>query len=160
MKTRKHALIPLIFLAGSVLAAASDRDRFVGTWKLVSISDSRANYQKEWLQFGSHPKGYIMYDRTGHMCVQIIDPDRPKWKSAEPNTVPSADELNTAAAGYAAYCGRYDVNEKQKYVVHHVELELVPNSVGEDRRRGYRLYRDRLDLTPEPGRTLTWEKIK
>jgi len=160
MKIEKNILLWIVVALCSLPSAASDRDRFAGTWKLVSIADTRPARETQWAKFGARPQGYIMYDRTGHMCVQIMDPDRRKWKTIDPAYVPSSDELNATVAGYAAYCGRYDVNEKEKFVVHHVELELVPNSVGEDRKRQYRFHGDRLDLTPAPGLTLTWEKLK
>ena len=111
MNTRKLALASLLVAALVLPSAASDRDRFVGTWKLISIVNTVPGHEKDRIQFGQHPVGYIMYDRTGHMCVQIMDPDRPKWAHAESSTMPTQDELTSASAGYAAYCGHFDVHE-------------------------------------------------
>ena len=139
---------------------AADRDKFIGTWKLVAIEDHRPDRTTSRMQLGPHPIGYIMYDRIGHMCVQILDPDRPKWAGGESTYRPTEEELRSTEEGFVAYCGRFEVNEKEKFVVHHVELEFVPNEIGADRKRQYRFAGNRLELSPSPEMKLIWERVK
>ena len=58
--------------------------RFVGMWRLVSITTSgQVNPDR-----GPHPTGFIVYDRSGNMAVQIMpDRNRPRGKG-------SADRLH------------------------------------------------------------------
>ena len=153
-------VIALVTCLMTLPSLAADRDKFIGTWKLVSIEDHSPDRATSRFQFGPHPIGYIMYDRSEHMCVQIVDPDRAKWVSAEETYRPTESELRSAADGSVAYCGRYEVNQKEKFVVHHVELEFVPNEIGADRKRQYRFSGNRLELSPTPDLKLTWERVE
>ena len=154
------AALGLLTCLVALPSLAADRDKFIGTWKLVSIEDHRPDRATSRMQLGPHPIGYIMYDRSGHMCVQILDPDRPKWASGESNYHPTEAELRSTEDGLVAYCGRFEVNQKEKFVVHHVELELVPNEIGADRKRQYRFTGNRLELSPSPDMKLTWERVR
>jgi len=114
-----------------------------------------------------------MYDYTGHVAVQIMRrPDRPKFKSGVP-TQGTPEELKAAFEGYSAYHGTYEVNEREGFVIHHVEGSLFPNEVGKDKIRFYELLsNDRIALIAtsivggktEPksplARRLTWERVR
>ncbi|MSQ15053.1 MAG: hypothetical protein EXR50_04220 [Dehalococcoidia bacterium] len=52
--------------------------RFIGMWRLVSITGTTAEVQANR---GPHPTGVIYYDGTGHMAVQIM-PDRARPRYA------------------------------------------------------------------------------
>ena len=115
---------------------------------------------------GPHPAGYIFYDSTGHMGVQIMNPDRPVWKTQEQ---PTRDEALTSIAGYDAYSGTYDVHVAEGFVVHHTEISLDPSGVGRDRKRKFELRGNQLRLTPPPFKTtsgitvdetLVWERVQ
>lgn len=144
-------------------AAAS----FVGLWKLVRIEvrhpDGSITTDPD---LGPRPVGYIYYDSTGHMGVQIMNPDRPKWKSDDQ---PTPDEARVAVAGFDAYSGTYDVHEREGYVVHHTEVSLDPSGVGRERNRKFEMSGNQLRLTPPPFRTiegtmvdetLVWERVR
>jgi hypothetical protein len=97
------------------------------------------------------------------MCAVLTDPSRARWKSEES---PTEAELRSTFEHFVAYCGRYEVNEEQGFVVHHVDIDLVPNSVGTDLKRHVSLEGNRLKLRPmEPlakgvvEYTLTWERV-
>jgi Lipocalin-like domain len=110
---------------------------FVGLWKLVRIEvrqpDGRITTDPD---LGPHAAGHIFYDATGHMGVQLMNPDRPKWKSDDQ---PTHDEALASVAGFEAYSRTYEVHESEAYVVHHTELSLDPNGVGRDRKRKFEL---------------------
>jgi|SRR5882672_470514 len=141
--------------------------KFIGLWKLVRIEvrqpDGSITPDPD---LGPHAVGYIYYDSTGHMGVQLMNPDRPKWKSDD---VPTQEEAMTSITGFEAYSGTYDVHEKEGYVVHHPQLSLDPNKVGRDRKRKFELSFDQLRLTPPPFKTvsgvmveetLVWERVR
>jgi hypothetical protein len=145
------------------LTAAS----LVGLWRLVRIEvrqpDGSITADPD---LGPHPVGYIFYDSSGHMGVQIMNPDRPRWKS---DNEPSPDEAKLSIAGYDAYSGTYEVHPKEGYVVHHSEISLDPNGVGEDRKRKFEMSGNQLRLTPPPFKTvngvlvdetLIWERVR
>lgn len=87
----------------------------------------------------------------------------PAWKTPG---APQDAEVRAAFDGFVAYCGTYEVNEKEQYVVHHVDLDKAPHIVGTDRRRSFVFSGNRLSLTlPSPPRegatqsTLVWERV-
>lgn len=124
--------------------------RFIGTWRLVSIEGGPANPNR-----GGRPTGYIYYDTTGHMAVQIMpDRARPKYTGA-----PTPEQAKETLMGYTAYFGTFTVDEQKQTVTHHREGTLTPGVV--DFVRKYELSGNRLTLTPvDSGTHLTWELVK
>ncbi len=154
------AIVPVGFLHAQ--ASESMDARFVGTWRLLSWENQ--------LDDGSITRdqrtvGYIMYSESGHMCWASMDPSRPEW--ADGNS-PTSEEAISAVMGFAAYCARVEVNAKEGYVVHHVEVERVPNAVGIMRKRIFEFVDpDRLVMRMEPdslppqvvGLELTFQRV-
>ena len=132
---------------------AASASPFVGTWRLVSFTGTD--------RVGAHPKGLIYYDNTGHMAAQIApDRIRPSWPA---NAQPSPEQARDAVAGYAAYFGTYEVDERAKTVTHHREGAL--NMFAVDLVRTYEFSGDgRLVLTPlekeNAGTRLVWERVR
>ncbi len=169
----KGSMKPLVLLATLILggeawpAPAQSTEgvagRLVGTWRLVSSSQRMADGTvRPDPQTGPRGTGYIMYSETGRMCAVLANPDRPRWKS---ETAPLEAEVRAAFGGLVAYCGSYEVNEAQGYVVHHIEMDIVPNLTGTDRKRYVALVGGRLVLRPTPlpagvqEWTVEWERV-
>jgi hypothetical protein len=139
--------------------------QFVGTWRLVSSIEILPDGTQRPYGFGPHAQGYLMYDATGHVCAQVIDPDRPKW--VDPDH-PTPQEFKTAFDGFGGYCGTFTVDEKSHTAAHIPEVSLDPNLVGQSKPRTYRFEGDKLiysgteKLEPsgESHWTMTWEKAK
>jgi uncharacterized protein (TIGR02145 family) len=152
-------------VAGVGEASAQDlAKRLVGAWRLVSteqrLSDGTSRPSP---LYGPNGVGYLMYSESGRMCAVLMDPSRARWKLED---APTEAELRSSLEHFVAYCGRYDVDERDKSVVHHVEMDLVPNALGIERKRYASLEGNRLELRPaEPmGKdvveyTLTWERV-
>jgi len=150
----------LALLAGVLAApthdvrAQSAETRFVGTWRLVSIQGDSAGTQNR----GPRPTGYIYYDDSGHMGVQI-QPDRKRasWRAR----TPTAEEALDAARGYVAYFGTWRVDGKAGTITHHREGALNLDVVDYVRRYTFD-GEDRLTLAPvdRPGLALLWERVK
>ena len=136
-------------LASTTLAAQpvhTLRDQLVGTWRLVSATQVLADgSSRPDPRPGPRGVGYIMYGATGHMCVVLANPDRPAWEVA---ASPSDREVRTALDGLVAYCGTYNTNEQEHYVVHHVEADSEPPIMGTDRKRFVTITGKQLVLRP------------
>jgi hypothetical protein len=180
-------LILLPVLAGTVFAAACVRgssacpgsgdpaavgDRavaggaaaLVGAWRLVSIVDSLPDgTTASWM--GEHSQGLLVYDATGHVAAQVMNPARPRF--AGHGATASDSAVRAAYDTYYAYFGRYTVFPDSQLVVHHIEGSLRPAEVGVHYRRPYELAGDRLRLRTRPQangvryhRWLTWERTR
>jgi hypothetical protein len=108
---------------------------------------------------------YLIYVDGGHMCYVGMDPSRPSWKS---ETVPTPEEAVVGLAGLGAYCSTVDIHPNEGFVVHHIEIEKVPNLVGRDRKRWFvfetadrlRLRIDTSELSqPVVDDELVWERV-
>ncbi len=56
---------------------SASEGKLVGTWRLISrvVRSEDGTAVQEGL--GTTPKGYLIYDLSGHMAVQLLRPDRP-----------------------------------------------------------------------------------
>jgi len=162
-------VLVLTFTACALFAKdskASLRQELVGAWKLVSIQaqypDGRLDSDPD---LGPRAAGYLIYDSGGHMCLQLMNPDRFDWRNP-PNATPA--EAKAAIDGYDAYCGSYEVEESEGVVIHHRELALVPNEARTSVERHVAFQGNHLviklfekDRRGQPLKyTLTWERLK
>lgn len=166
----------VLLLFGLAICAASAfsqteseiRERLVGTWKLVSTEETlKDGTTRPFQAFGPNGKGFLMYQPDGHMCANLVNPDRPKW--ADPaHTTP--EEKTAAADGTFAYCGRYEIDAQKRWIVHLPEVATDPGFVGSRQIRPYRLEGDRLIFSDveknekaDPSVAswrIVWEKVK
>lgn len=162
----------LALLFGFILCAAAgfgqtDLDitnQIVGTWRLVSTAEIMKNgTTRPFPSFGPRAKGFLIYQRDGYMCAQLMNPDRPRF--ADP-AHPTPQEKGSAADGAFAYCGRYEIDIKHGQIVHLPETATDPAYVGSRQIRPFRLEGGRLifsDLEkndPSVERwKIVWEKV-
>lgn len=159
-------LAPLAVLATVHVSTtrAQTRNPLIGTWSLVStIVTLPDGTTRPDSQVGPTPKGYMIYGDANRMCAQFTNPARPPWRSA---TEPTLEELRSTIDFMGAYCARYEVNVAERYVLHHVEIDRVPNFSNQVRRRNFRFDGpDRLVLTAVPppdgmaALTITWQRV-
>ena len=149
------------------------REQLVGSWSLTSRVSTLAN--GEVLPdrgLAATPKGLLIYDRTGHMAAQLSRQGRTVEMIAEECNeaakIRGTNDTVQTVLGYDAYFGTFTVNEKEGFVVHHVESALFPGDVGKDIKRNFTISGDKLtikfntttaDGTPVT-RTLVWERMK
>jgi hypothetical protein len=138
---------------------------FVGAWRLVSYSASGTGGETVY-PMGPNARGRLIYEGGGRMAVQIGDPDRSAFTTADPGAAADG-EVRAAFHGYLAYFGTYTVEPDRGVVVHHLEMCLNPNWIGVDQVRYFDLQGDRLTLVTPPmagggGKlvaTLIWERL-
>ena len=141
------------------------RERLIGTWRLVSAGTFRSDGKFEpYPEYGPNPIGYLIYDTTGHMCVSLANPNHPHWANPEKPT--DVEKLRSYDV-FFAYCGSYEVREKESRVIHRPEVGSWPHYIGTDQSRNFRLEGNRLILseeeTPPSGERrryqITWERV-
>jgi Lipocalin-like domain len=122
----------------SVAFAAGLAEKLVGTWRIVRFTDTDTRGKVTYL-FGENPKGYIVYDPTGHLSVQLMRmPSQPPFAAGDDDKGTDA-EVRSAYDGYVAYFGTYRVDEAKSVVTHVVEGSLKPSYTGTDRPRPFKL---------------------
>ena len=140
-----------------------DRTHLLGVWSLISIRDRLPDGTTgDPPNFGPDPAGHLVYTASGHVSVNFMRRSRLPWRSEES---PTDSERAIAAAGYGAYAGRFTLHAG--FVLHHVEVALIPNRVGRDLKRFYSFSGDLLTLRPPPltragvtvERSLVWRRI-
>ena len=144
--SRRGAIgLVVVLLATPVIDAqtgpAGDTSRFVGTWRLVSATQT----------------GIMIYDSLGNMAAQVM-PNRERRKYA--GSEPTPAEAKDAITGYLAYFGTYSVDEQARIVTHHRKGNINPGQVGDDVVRNYVFEsNDRLVLTPAGSTNkIVWER--
>jgi hypothetical protein len=161
------SILALIALAGAVFSQnkspvqppqSSLEKQLIGTWRIVAFEDrkDKNDPNSEWTYpYGKNPKGYFVYDETGHVMIQMMrTPPPSKFVSGHDNK-PTPQEALAAYNGYVAYFGKYTVDEARHVVIHHVEGSLGPSYVGTDQERPFELLGDRLII----GDQKTWQRI-
>ena len=134
--------------------------RLQGTWRLVSY-ELRESPGAAWIRWlGDGPKGYIMYDATGHMMVEFEKMPPPGNFASGDDWNPTPDEARAALLGYVAYFGTYTVDESAHAVTHHVEGSLNPSYFGTDQLRPAILEGNRLTLSDGKTFRVVWERVR
>jgi hypothetical protein len=136
---------------------AQEADTLIGTWRLVEVAD--LNKDGKWqYRFGEHPRGYFVYDGTGHVHIQIMKvPALAPFPEAKLNdgNLPSPEHAIAAYTAYVAYFGTYTVDAEKRVVTHHVEGSLAPDFTDTDQPRPFKLEGDRLEI----GDGTTWRRV-
>jgi len=129
----------------------------VGTWRLLDFAD--LDKDGTWhCRFGEHPRGYFVYDATGHVHIQIMKvPPLAPFPEAQlgDGKPPTPEHALAAYSAYVAYFGTYTVDAGKRVVTHHVEGSLAPDFTGTDQPRPFQLEGDRLEI----GDGKTWRRL-
>jgi hypothetical protein len=143
-------------VASATAKPSGELPALIGTWRLVEFAD--LGDDGKWVhRFGGHPKGYVVYDGTGHVHIQImkVPPLLPFPEANTHRTPPTAEHALAAFNAYVAYFGTYTVDAEKHIVTHHVEGSLSPDYTDTDQPRPFRLKGDRLEI----GDGKTWRRV-
>ena len=101
-------------------------DSLIGTWRVAGHTLPAARDNSLAFPFGTRPRGYLVYDATGHVFFQVQRTgvadslrNRP-WRDA-PDSV-----LKEVLEGFQAYFGTYAVDASARIVTHRIEGEFLP----------------------------------
>lgn len=136
--------------------------RFVGAWRLVSwVQDMADGSQRPG---STADRGYIMYTPDGRMCAVLQNMKRQKWTGP----VTSVEDANARLSGAVSYCAAVEVHGDEGFVLHTVDLDFNPGSVGLVRKRWFNfdgpnrliLRVDRAELRSDVKESrLVWERV-
>jgi len=105
------------------------REQIIGAWTLLEYT--RENKQGErYYPLGKDATGYLIYTPDGYMSAQLMAQGRPEYTLGDLHTG-TPDEMAQAAHGYHAYSGRFEVDEANQTVYHHMEMSMIPNRIGQ-----------------------------
>jgi lipocalin-like protein len=107
--------------------AKSDRERFIGTWKLVSLTSGEGANQT--LPYGPNPKGTMMVDANGRFSITVVRSDLPKFSSNNRRSG-TPEENQAIVQGSIAYFGTYSIDEATHVLTVNVEGSTFPNFTG------------------------------
>jgi hypothetical protein len=121
----------LISMAVPADGMAQANDALVGTWKLVSATDTAQNGDVRDA-FGSNATGFLTYTADGRMMAIV------SFGGRKPLSVPDyisapAEERAKAFATFFAYAGRYTFAGDR--VTHHIEVAWMQNYVNTEQVR-------------------------
>jgi hypothetical protein len=102
----------------------------VGTWRLVDWTASVGTAVTR--PFGGEAEGLLTYTADGRMWAILQRRDRPTLGTGT-LAAATAEQRAAAAAGFLSYAGSYTLDGDR--VIHHVEMSLFPDWVGEDQVR-------------------------
>jgi lipocalin-like protein len=160
------AALVLMCVVFPVNGMGQTKDNLVGTWKLISATDTTENGDVKD-SFGRNPTGFLTYTADGRMmCIITFDGRKPL--SVPDGIMAPAQERAEAFATLVAYAGRYTLAGDT--VTHHVEVAWMENNVKTDQVRYIvRLQGGRMTLRTPPflkggvklaNQELVWERIK
>jgi len=132
------AVLAMLTSPSTAAFAAGLAQKLVGTWRVVRFIDTDPK-GKVTYPFGEEPRGYIAYDATGHLSVQIMRMPAQSPFAAGDDDKGTDAEVRAAYDGYAAYFGTYRVDEVNSIVTHVVEGSLKPSYIGTDQPRPFKL---------------------
>ena len=142
LATLTAALSSLFVLCAlfSISAAADDREKLLGNWKLVTVYSEDVQTKRRNSPFGDHPKGYIGFTSAGRFFAFI---------TADGRKPPTAEEEQAAAfRSMAAYTGKFRL-EGEKFITK-VDVAWNEAWVDTDQTRFWRFEGDRLHIISAP----------
>jgi Lipocalin-like domain len=104
------------------------RDHVVGTWELTSYTLRNGLNASVVHPFGEDAMGLLIYSPDGYMSVQLMRANRPLFDRADSDGG-TTEQAASAASGYLAYSGPFDVDEPTGALRHEATISLLPNWV-------------------------------
>ena len=145
-----------IGLQANCLAAPPVSGPLVGTWRLISYTDT-VEGEAPISAFGVEPIGVFIFTADGHVSISIM---RNPPDVAAPTADPDPDAC--IPVWFCAYFGTYDVDYKTSTWVTHVRGANAPGYLGTDQRRHFSIRGDRLVISESyeaNGKTVHVERI-
>ena len=135
-----RALVFCALLLLSNAAHAADKDRIIGTWKLVAVTYEDAQTKERTPVLGDQPRGYQIATPEGRWLALVTANGRP---------VPKTDEDRAKALrSMIAYSGRYRVEDNK--VITKVEVAWNEAWVGGEQTRFIRFDGEILHIESPP----------
>jgi hypothetical protein len=109
------------------LAADSvSSETLTGTWRVVRYSRGAYEDSSYRFPFGAKPRGYLVYDSTGHVFFQVLRPSAYDSLLSLSGKLPPDSTVVRLLSGSTAYFGTYVIDKVQRTITHHIEGEFLP----------------------------------
>ena len=119
--------------------------QLVGTWRVVQFCDQDSTGASVD-PLGPNPTGYFIYTSTGQVSIQAMRTPPAGPLAGGPVHLDSLGELRPF---YFGYFGTYTILSDST-VVHHVQGGTLPDYIGTDQLRTYRIRGDTLSIGAPP----------
>lgn len=123
----------------------SFREKVIGTWTLLEYTRENKDGER-FYPLGKDATGFLMYTPDGYMSAQLMAQGRRNYSLGELHTG-TTEEMAQAAHGYHAYSGRFEVDEENQTLYHHMEVSMIPNRLGQVQDRIIKMDGDRITIT-------------
>ncbi|MGH6768724.1 MAG: lipocalin-like domain-containing protein [Xanthobacteraceae bacterium] len=123
----------LLLPYGAVGQQKSIKDQIVGTWSLVSQSQTRKDGSIGYPS-GMNPKGVNMFTADGQFVLLFMRGDLPKVAGGNRGKA-TADEAMAIARGSIGYFGSYTVDEPAKTLILRIQGSTFANQIGVAQKR-------------------------
>lgn len=102
-----------------------------------------------------------MFHSEGYMSAQLMRQNRMIYASRDLHDG-TIKEMAEAASGYIAYAGKFEVNEEEKTLIHHVEVSMNPTWLGQEQPRVTSIEGNKLSIYNglQPEQKLVWERLQ
>lgn len=150
MKIKKLLVIILLTVMTTAFSCNSNKsgnditnkNKLVGTWKLIEYSDFDTLTNKWKNPYGDHPKGYFTYTNSGIVNINA-SAERPLEVSLDSEYIKPMT-LGAVLDNAFGYFGTYTIDSVHLIVTHHVKGGSVINYIGTDQHRQFILKGDTL----------------
>ena len=115
-------------------AVAQPQNWLVGTWKLVSATQTENGQSKDY--FGPRPRGQVIFEPNGQFSDMLLRSDLPRFQTNN-RASGTADENAAVVKGSIAYFGTYTLSGETLKL--HIESGTFPNWDNTDQTRIVRL---------------------
>jgi Lipocalin-like domain len=99
-----------------------------GTWIMAAAYEILAN-GKRTTNYGEHPQGLFIVDKSGRYSMQIFRPGRLKFASGV-KASGTAEEYRDAIVGSSTHTGRVEIDVAQAKLIFNIESSSFPNWEG------------------------------
>jgi hypothetical protein len=143
-------------LQSAGLAANDVPGQLVGTWRLISYTDTVGG-EKPIHAFGADPAGLFVFTADGHVSISIMR-NPPDISSPTQDRDPDA----CIPGWFCSYFGTYKVDYSTSTWVTHVLGSNIPAYLGTDQTRHFSISGDRLVISEtyeEGGKTVHAERV-
>jgi hypothetical protein len=120
---------------GFAMTAQTGSPVLEGTWVMTSAYEILADGTRT-TNYGEHPNGLLMIDKTGRYSLQIFRPDRPKFASGV-KADGTASEYREAVLGSSTHTGHVSIDTAAAKLVFSIETSSYPNWEGSRQVRDY-----------------------
>lgn len=131
--------------------ASSDFNKFTGRWKLhkIQLQDTITQNWTDVLGNNKDRKGFIIYDGLGGMGVHHVTENYENFEFEGKGNLDSLTKRDLRHfTNNFVYFGKYNVNDINKTIEHHIESHIYPKSWGSIAKREYKFKGDTLILSP------------